>query len=164
MTNKQQRSTGLDPLQGAPAFYVPPTESVKSGLGFYGWLGVAVVAGVVIWGATSLINSGQTGPSGASAASRGSSDPIEQARVVLGTGHSYEAIKELTDNALSSTSTPLTDENRSRAWSAVLKVADNLNLQPLDVMECVPPLGRAAGSAIDFPQAAGMCAAELAVE
>tara|TARA_B100000378_G_scaffold256904_2_gene234937 strand:- start:710 stop:1123 length:414 start_codon:yes stop_codon:yes gene_type:complete len=86
-------------------------------------------------------------------------DPIAQAVLVLGNEYSYDEVKVVTDRALRSANESLTDDNRSRAWSAVLATTDSLAVDPFDVMECVPDV--AGSSGMSFPDAAGTCAAAI---
>jgi hypothetical protein len=87
-------------------------------------------------------------------------DPIEQAQVVLGDAYSYATIKAVTDAALSATGTAISDENYSRAWSAVLNVTKNLtDVSPMGVMECVVDLG--PSSRMSFPETAALCATTI---
>ncbi len=99
---------------------------------------------------------------GRSGSRAGSSDPIEQARVVLGGAHSYDTVKTATDTALAATDTPVTNENRSRAWSSILGVTKNLDVDPMEVMRCVPEIA-ATGAGMTFPDLAGLCATELSL-
>lgn len=100
--------------------------------------------------------------SDASGSGVGSSDPIEQARVVLGGAYSYDTVKTATDTALAATDTPVTNENRSRAWSSILGVTTNLDVDPMEVMRCVPEIA-ATGAGMTFPDLAGLCATELSL-
>ncbi len=136
-------------------------------------LGAIAVIAIVVW----LVGLGNSRPStttgnttsGSSSEVSGtgnSRDPIEQARVVLGGSYSYAQIKAATDAALSSTGTALTDENRSRAWSAVLSVTGGLTTKGYSVdamagMRCIPDLGQVSG--MDFPDTAALCASDLAL-
>jgi hypothetical protein len=93
-------------------------------------------------------------------------DPIEQARVVLGGQYSYDTVKAATDGALTATGLGLTDANRNSAWSSVLAVIDGLSetgysVAGMDVMLCVPGVARAGST--NFPDAAALCATEIAV-
>lgn len=109
-------------------------------------------------GGTSSNSSSGSGGGGSSTGS--STDPIEQARVVLGGAYSYSEVKTATDNALRATGTPVTDEYRSRAWSAVLAATRDLDsASQMEVMRCVAEIGPESG--FDFPDAAGLCAADV---
>jgi hypothetical protein len=91
-----------------------------------------------------------------------SSDPIEQARVVLGGVYSYDEVKSVTDSALEATGTAVNDDTRSRAWSAVLAVTENLSgVDPMEVMQCVEALGLASNT--DFPDTAAICATSISL-
>lgn len=87
-------------------------------------------------------------------------DPIEQARVVLGGAYSYELVQAATDAALVSTATPVTTDNYSRAWSSVLAVTANLDVEPMDVMLCVPQYAN-SDAGLTFPQVVALCATDL---
>lgn len=115
-------------------------------------------------GGASSQNSGSGGTSASSGrTSAGSSDPIEQARVVLGGSYSYDHVKEVTDAALSATATEISSENYSRAWSAVLKVSDGLpGVLPMDVMLCVVEIGPT--SRMSFAESTALCATTIHLE
>jgi hypothetical protein len=111
-------------------------------------------------GGSSTTTSGRSSGGNSGGGSDGSSDPIEQARVVLRGAYSYDTVKAATDEALAATNTPISNENYSRAWSAVLKVTDNLTgVAPMDVMECVAELGPSSG--MDFPDTTAICATTI---
>ncbi|MEV4689457.1 hypothetical protein [Microbacterium sp. LWH3-1.2] len=167
------------PPAAVPGGSVPPNAKVppKKSMGCFaiGCLGVIVVIvlailipviGNAIGSASNGGDSSTTTTSGPSpggnsgGGSGGSSDPIEQARVVLRGAYSYDTVKAATDAALAATNTPISDENYSRAWSAVLEVTDNLTgVAPMDVMACVAELGPSSG--MDFPDTTAICATSI---
>lgn len=125
-----------------------------------GVLILVVIISIVVAAATSSRSANDGGSSSTGSHSKGSTDPIEQARVVLGGEYSYESIQSATDSALAATETAVTDDSRNRAWSAVLKVTDNLsNVAPMDVMQCVTDIGPSSG--FSFPDAAALCATTI---
>lgn len=163
-----------EPLPGATT-PLDPTVPPKKRMGCFGigCIGVIVVIvlAILIPVIGSAINNAQSssggggttsndGTSNSGGGSGGSTDPIEQARVVLGGAYSYDAVKQATDAALAATGTPISSENYSRAWSAVLAVTKNLaGVAPMDVMDCVAELG--PSSAMDFPDTAAICATTI---
>lgn len=151
------------PAVPADASGSAPVAPAKRGLGCFGIgclgvIGIAVVIGIVsiVGGQMSKSPGGGNGGSGTSS---NTADPIEQARVVLGGAYTYEQVKQTTDAALTATSTVVSDENRSRAWSSVLSVTKELNAAPMDVMLCVTAYGPVAN--MTFPDAAALCATEI---
>lgn len=125
-----------------------------------GVLLLVIIVSSVVGALTSSSGANDTNSSSTESISRGSTDPIEQARVVLGEQYSYEAIKSATDAALAATDTSVTDDSRNRSWSAVLKVTDNLSdVAPMDVMLCVADIGSSSG--FTFPEAAALCATTI---
>lgn len=153
------------PSPAVPSGSVPPNAEMppKSGMGCFGigCIGMIVVIVLAIFipiiGDTISSTPGGSGSSTTSGGgSAGSTDPIEQARVVLGGGYSYETVKAATDAALTATNTPISNDTYSRAWSSVLKVADGLpGVAPMDVMNCVADLGPSSG--MDFPETTALC-------
>ena len=110
---------------------------------------------------TSPVSDGSLGnASSNSGESAESSEPIEEARAILagkwGSSATYAEIKSVTDSALLATGLALTDDMRSRAWSAVLVVSDKNAINPMTVMRCVSTNG--AQAAMTFPNLAAICA------
>lgn len=157
----------------------PADKPPKLGLSRSGTVGL-IVAGVVVLavvaaaggsafgeaGSTSSESSNSSGANGDESAgtidvgsSAGSTDPIEQARVVLGGSYSYQTVKAVTDSALSVTGTASSNDAYSRAWSAVLKVSDNLQIDPMRVMTCVTEFPQ--GNGLTFAEAAALCATDI---
>lgn len=150
----------------------PPEQAVppKKGMGCFGIASIGIIVAAVIITVsliiTTAVRSGSSGPDDASdggSVSGDFTDPIEQARVVLGDAYTYEEIKSVTDAALLATDTDISNENYSRAWSSVLKVTDSLTgVAPMDVMRCVSEFDPSFG--VDFPDAAALCATEIHLE
>lgn len=87
-------------------------------------------------------------------AASNSKDPIEQARVVLNGKYSYGQIKEVTDGVATAYGLPVSDDSRSRIWSAVLALTDKTSVKPMDVITCArTPLTKGQ----TFPSAAALC-------
>ncbi|GAA1998536.1 hypothetical protein FHS08_001381 [Microbacterium ulmi] len=79
---------------------------------------------------------------------------------MLGGAYTYETVESVTTAALAATGTTVSNENFSRAWSAVLKVTDGVQgVAPMDVMSCVA--NTMSDSGFDFPEAAALCATML---
>ena len=162
-----------------PAPLPPAKTGPGCGMGCLAIIGVIIalviigsIVGAVSKGGGSSSSGGSSGTSSGGSSSGGttsggsSSDPIEQARVVLGGGYSYATVLSATDGALSATGLSGTDDNRSRAWSSVLSVVKGLTAKgysvgPMDVMLCVPGIANSSGW--DFPDSAALCATDLAV-
>lgn len=96
----------------------------------------------------------------ASDTSSKTSNPIEQVQIILGGTHSYESIDRVTDSALDAANLPLSDENRSRAWSSALAVTEDSDVSPMAVMQCASGL-LSIGSGISLPEAIALCYVEL---
>lgn len=133
---------------------------------------LVLMAGVLIAGG-SLMGCGSGSESSSSGAESNTSaeadntaDPIEQARVVLDGNHSYDEVKDVTDRALQAAGESLTDENRSRAWSSILKTQSGLvekgyaSPDAYQVMGCVP--GSIASHGVAFTAAVAYCSLEIA--
>jgi hypothetical protein len=175
------------PSPTSAALAVPPKKGGLgcTGIGCLSIVGIVLISLILSWiiGASengnsdsgrsdsSNISNGSGGSSGSGSSGSGSSgspsDPIEQARVVLsnnyGSSYSYAAVKSATDSALSATGTPLTDDSRSRAWSAVLsvlKAPELSSVDPMDVMSCAA-VPNAAGAGVSLPDLIAICAVSL---
>lgn len=130
-----------------------------------GIVAVLAIGGQLLQAAFKPSGGGSSGGS----SSGSSTDPIEQARVVLLNNYDenfrYEDVKTATDAALSTLELPLTDEYRSRAWSSALAVvepADLRHVSPMAVMLCVSQQGvGAVGAGMTFPDVVAICATLL---
>jgi hypothetical protein len=93
-------------------------------------------------------------------------DPIEQARAVLGGVHSYDEVLAATDAALAAGGMPRDDENRSRLWSSILRTGKGLaakgyaNPDPMTVMTCLP--GSMAARGVALLESVAYCSLEVA--
>ena len=129
------------------------------------WVSLALVLAVIVG---TGIHSALSSSNSSTATDQGSTDPIEEARAVMaanyGDDYSYGEVKQVTDAALEATGTPVNDEYRGRAWSAVLNVltkqTELSGVDPLDVMKCAAvPNAQQAG--ITLPQVIALCAVTL---
>lgn len=92
--------------------------------------------------------------------SAGTTDPIENARVVLGGGDSSAQIKAPTDAELLVTGTAISNQNYLPAWSSVHKVVGGLEgVALMDVMYRILEVG--PSSNIDTPETTALCAAAI---
>lgn len=66
------------------------------------------------------------------------------------------------DAALLATNTPITEENYSRAGSALVELNQSNGASPMDVLECIPGMTAATGgTSMSFPDAAALCSVDL---
>jgi Protein of unknown function (DUF2510) len=160
-TEKTHAKFGTAPAPGArPAPAVRRTPVKAAGRPGPFAIGCLVIVGLIVVGIVIAVIVGNS--SGGSSGGNGSADAITEAQSVLanqyGDSHSYSEVKTVTDAALSATDEPLTNTERSKAWSAVLAVADDpkVGTDPWEVMNCVA--SGDAGAGLTFPQLAATCA------
>ncbi len=122
-----------------------------------------LAAGLLIVG---FLLTGCSSVSGGAPISGDAPDSIEQARVVLGGGHTYDEVQVATDAALQSAGESLTDSNRGSAWSSILKVEKGLVEKgypapdSMTVMKCIP--GSIANRGVSLTEAVAYCSLEIA--
>ena len=157
-------------MTNAPPPSTPATAPAKTpgcGIGCAAVIVIIIVA--IAIGSMSRNQAGSAGTDGTSDTSSQTTDPVEQARVVLeqnyGESYDYAAIKTATDAALTATGETVSDDTRSRAWSAVLasiKQPELSAVSPMGVMQCVAREGvGSAGAGMGFAEMAAICAVLL---
>lgn len=93
-------------------------------------------------------------------------DPIEMARVTLGSRHTYDEVRDATDTALVAGGEATSDDSRSRIWSSILKTGNGLttkgypNPDPMSVMLCLP--GSMSDRGVALIEAVAYCSLEVA--
>ena len=90
------------------------------------------------------------------------SDPLAQMEIAFEGNYSKAQIKEFMDLAMKLYSLPITNENYSRAGSALVALRKEVGPSEMNILSYMIR-SYVPGVAIDFPGAAGMAASFLAV-
>lgn len=154
--HRQSADGALPVAQPTPTAPQTPQPSNRALLGW------GIPAGLVVI----LVIIGIVNGAGGNSRPGDTEDPIEQARVVLEANHdeqyTYSEIKSVTDRALSVTGEPLTDRNRSGAWSAALAVTEGSTVSPMAVMRCTAEEGAGSqGAGLSLSDVIALCSTIL---
>lgn len=115
---------------------------------------VVVVVGVLLAGC-SVDDARDGGPP--------TTDPLDQMVVAFDGSHSRSAIQAAMDRALTATGETISSETYSRAGSVLVSLRREYGVSEMDTLACIPTMA-AAAPALDFPDAASLCVADLATQ
>lgn len=87
-------------------------------------------------------------------------DPLDQMVIAFDGSASRAEIQSAVTDALLATGEAVNDDTKSRAGSVLVTLRKEYGVPEMDMLECIPGIGEAAPN-ITFPDAAGLCAAEL---